>query len=245
MVFLLTDDLAFPPPERASPEGLVAVGGDASPQRLLLAYSQGIFPWPVQGQPLLWFSPDPRFVLRPRDAIVGRTLRKQVKRDRYTVRADTRFADVMRACATVPRPGQAGTWITDELLAGYTRLHELGFAHSVEAFEGDELVGGLYGVSLGRAFFGESMFATRPDASKVAFVTALGPFVRWGINIVDCQVPTEHLASFGAVTWRRARFLAELRQAVSHPSRVGPWTLDATPNEVLSNLGTAPTDALS
>ncbi|MCB9662217.1 MAG: leucyl/phenylalanyl-tRNA--protein transferase, partial [Sandaracinaceae bacterium] len=221
MVYLLSDALAFPPPERASPEGLVAIGGDTAPQRLLLAYSQGIFPWPVEGQPLLWFSPDPRFVLRPQDAIVGRTLRKQVLRARYTIRADTRFEAVMQACATVRRPGQHGTWITDELLDGYTRLHRLGFAHSIEAYEGEELVGGLYGVSLGRAFFGESMFALRPDASKVAFVTALAHFVRWGIELVDCQVPTAHLASFGAVEWPRARFLAVLREAVAHPTRMG------------------------
>lgn len=245
MVFLLSDALAFPPPERASPEGLVAIGGDVAPQRLLLAYSQGIFPWPTQGAPLLWFSPDPRFVLQPRAAVIGRTLKKQIARGRYELRADTRFVDVMRACAAVPRPGQAGTWITDELVAGYTRLHELGFAHSIEAYEDGDLVGGLYGVSLGHAFFGESMFALRPDASKVAFATALAHFLRWGIDLVDCQVPTAHLASFGAVAWPRARFLAVLRETVAHPSRVGAWTLDQTPQEVLSNLGLAPRDALS
>ncbi|MBK6810624.1 MAG: leucyl/phenylalanyl-tRNA--protein transferase [Sandaracinaceae bacterium] len=239
MVFLLSDALAFPPPERASAEGLVAVGGAVAPQRLLLAYSQGIFPWPAQGAPLLWFSPDPRFVLRPEDAIIGRTLRKQIARGRFELRADTRFRDVMRACATVPRPGQAGTWITSELLEGYTRLHALGFAHSIEAFEDGELVGGLYGVSLGRAFFGESMFALRPDASKVAFATALGHFIRWGITLVDCQVHTAHLASFGAVDWPRSRFLNVLREVVAHPTRMGPWRLDATPGEVLAALGVA------
>ncbi len=239
MVSLLSDDLAFPPPERASPEGLVAIGGDVSPQRLLLAYGQGIFPWPTPGAPMLWFSPDPRFVLRVSDVQMGRTLRKQMRRKRYGVRSDTCFAEVMRACSEVPRPGQSGTWITDELVEGYHELHRLGFAHSVEAFEGDVLVGGLYGVCLGRVFFGESMFALRPDASKVAFCTLLAHLQRWGIELVDCQVPTEHLASFGAQEWSRTRFLAALREAVAHPSRVGAWelTLDsAAALEVLESL---------
>ncbi len=232
-VHLLGADLVFPPPEAAAPEGIVAVGGDVSPERLVLAYSQGIFPWPVRGYPLLWFCPDPRFVLDLRDVHVPRSLAKAMRRDPYTVRFDTAFPAVIAACASAPRPGQDGTWITPELERGYHRLYDLGYAHSVEAWEGDRLVGGLYGVAFGRAFFGESMFARAPDASKVAFVTLLGHLVARGYAFVDCQVHTDHLARFGATNWPRARFLATLREALTAPTEPGPWKARLTPREAL------------
>ncbi len=233
----LSDDLSFPPPERASPEGVVAVGGDFDPRRLVLAYSQGIFPWPTSGFPVLWFSPDPRFVLDPSAVHVSRSLRKAVRRDAYRITADTAFGDVIRACSVVPRRGQSGTWITDELADGFEALHELGFAHSVEAWdERGDLVGGVYGVSLGGAYFGESMFSTSPDASKVAFVTLLGNLRAWGFSLVDCQVYTEHLARFGAISWPREAFLGALEAALKAPTRRGDWTLPLSPAASLDAL---------
>jgi leucyl/phenylalanyl-tRNA---protein transferase len=233
-VYLLGNDLVFPPPEAAAPEGIVAVGGDVSPERLVLAYSQGIFPWPVRGYPLLWFSPDPRFVLDLEAVHVSRSLRKAVRREPYEVRFDTAFDEVITACASVPRPGQDGTWITPELERGYLRLFELGYAHSIEAFLGNELVGGLYGVAFGRAFFGESMFARAPDASKVAFITLLGHLRADGYRFVDCQVYTDHLARFGAENWPRHRFLTALREALTHPTHTGPWRARLSAEEALT-----------
>ncbi|MDH3625200.1 MAG: leucyl/phenylalanyl-tRNA--protein transferase [Myxococcales bacterium] len=235
-VYLLGKELAFPRPEEANEEGIVAVGGDVSPERLLVAYQNGIFPWPAKGYPLLWFSPDPRFALVPAEAHVSRSLRKAIRRGQLSVTADTAFGEVMAACARVPRPHQQGTWITNELQEGYLGLHELGYAHSIEAWRNDELVGGLYGVSLGRTFAGESMFASEPDASKIAFTTLLGHLAAWGFSTVDCQVYTEHLARFGATMWPRKRFLSEWRQATSEPSRLAPWKLTLTPEEALAEL---------
>jgi len=235
-VFLLNDQLVFPPPELATEDGLIAVGGDASPERLVLAYSQGIFPWPARGMPLLWFSPDPRFVLDPADLHVSRSLRKTLRRATYEVRVDTVFDAVIEACARVPRPSQDGTWITDQLLEGYRNLHALGYAHSVEAWRDGELVGGLYGVSLGAAFFGESMFADARDASKVAFVALFGQLVDWGFSLMDCQVHTDHLASLGAHEIPRERFLSRLRQALQAETRRGTWTFDLSPEEALARL---------
>lgn len=236
-VYLLTDKLVFPPAEGASREGVVAVGGDFKPERLLLAYSQGIFPWPTEGMPLLWFSPDPRFVLRPREVHVGRSLKKVLRRGTFEIRFDTAFEAVIRACGLVPRPGQDGTWIHEDLIAGYVALHRLGYAHSIEAWRDGALVGGLYGVSLGSCFFGESMFAVEPDASKVAFVTLLAHLERWGIGLVDCQVKTEHLRRFGAKEIARREFLAELRQRVPEPTRRGTWIAELAPRDALDALG--------
>ena len=235
-VSLLDKELSFPEPEDANEEGIVAVGGDVSPERLLVAYRQGIFPWPARGYPLLWFSPDPRFALTPSRAHVSRSLRKVVRREQIRVTADTAFSDVINACAAMPRPHQQGTWITRELQEGYLGLHKLGYAHSIEAWRDDELVGGLYGVALGGTFAGESMFASEPDASKVAFTTLLGHLAMWGFRIVDCQVHTEHLARFGATMWPRDRFLAEWRTAVDQPSILAPWRLTMSPEEALTRL---------
>lgn len=225
-IYLLSDEHPelFPPPERADKSGVLAVGGDLSPERLLAAYSRGIFPWFSEGDPILWHSPDPRFVLTPDTLHVGRSLRKTMARGEYEVRYDTAFARVITECGRVTRPGQNGTWITDEMLGAYVELHERGFAHSVEAWQGGELKGGLYGVSLGAAFFGESMFALAPDASKVAFVSSVERFKEWGFQLVDCQVETEHLARFGAESWTRKRFLAALHKALREPTRQGKWT---------------------
>ncbi len=223
----LSAELVFPPPEDADANGVVAVGGDLRPERLLLAYARGIFPWPAEGLPLLWHSPDPRMVLRPRELRLSHSLRKTLRRGRYRVSLDRAFGRVIRACAGIPRPGQAGTWITPEMTRAYEELHAQGFAHSAEAFLGEELAGGLYGISLGGCFFGESMFAGRPDASKVAFATLVRQLAAWDFDLVDCQIHTEHLARLGAREWSRAHFLAALRRSVERPTRRGRWSLDA------------------
>ncbi|MGB5813230.1 MAG: leucyl/phenylalanyl-tRNA--protein transferase [Polyangiales bacterium] len=235
-VYLLGKELQFPPPEDANEEGIVAVGGDVSPNRLVEAYQQGIFPWPAEGYPLLWFSPDPRFALVPAEAHVSRSLRKVLRRDELRITADTAFSQVIAACARAPRPYQQGTWITEELQQGYLGLHELGVAHSIEAWRGTELVGGLYGVALGQTFAGESMFATEPDASKVAFTTLLGHLALWGFALVDCQVHTDHLARFGATMWPRTRFLSQWRASSTVASVRGPWKLSMSPPEALARL---------
>jgi leucyl/phenylalanyl-tRNA--protein transferase len=227
-VFRLNARLAFPPPELADESGLLAVGGDLRPERLLLAYSLGIFPWYSDGLPILWYSPDPRLVLEGPALVVPRSLKKTLRRGQYRVTFDTAFDKVIRACADAPRPGQHGTWITEDMVRAYRRLHELGYAHSAEAWLDGELAGGLYGVSLGAGFFGESMFSRADDASKVAFVTLVEQLGRWGIDLIDCQVHTDHLARFGAVEWPRERFLARLASALEKPTRSGQWRLDAS-----------------
>jgi leucyl/phenylalanyl-tRNA--protein transferase len=200
------------------------VGGDLRPERLLLAYAMGIFPW--EGEPLHWHSPDPRMVLLADELVVSRNLRKAMRRRPFTLSLDTAFTEVMVACATVSRPGQHGTWITPGMVESYSELHRRGVAHSAEAWNGGALVGGLYGLSLGAAFFGESMFALETDASKVAFVALVEQLRRWGILLVDCQVYTPHLASFGAREWPRRDFLAALRAALDRPTRLAPWRFD-------------------
>ena len=214
----------FPDPRLAAAHGLVAIGGDYRPTTLLAAYAQGIFPWPSEDLSRAWFSPDPRMVLEPRHLHVSRSLRRLLRRGIFEITYDTAFEEVIRACAAVRRSGQAGTWIEEEMIAGYTELHRLGFAHSVETRLEDELVGGLYGVALGRCFSGESMFFRRPNASKAAFVDLVRRLEGWGFEIVDCQIYTEHLASFGAREWPRDRFLKVLERALRHPSRRGAWT---------------------
>jgi leucyl/phenylalanyl-tRNA---protein transferase len=207
---------------------LLAVGGDLRPTRLLAAYSKGIFPWYSEGQPILWHSPHPRFVLEPEKLHVPRSLAKAIRRGRFEVRYDTAFAEVIQQCARVPRPHQTGTWITEEMAEAYVELHRLGFAHSAESWQEGRLVGGVYGVGLGTAFFGESMFAHVPDASKVAFVHLVRRLRGWGFTLVDCQQETEHLARFGAESWTRKRFLSALRLAVAQTTRRGSWTESAS-----------------
>lgn len=186
--------------------------------------------------PLLWFSPNPRYVLVPSRAHIGRSLRKRIRKDAFEVRMDTAFEQVVDRCATVERIGQDGTWITPELRDGFVQLHRLGYAHSCEAWREGKLVGGVYGLSLGAAFFGESMFALEPDASKVAFTTLLGQLDAWGTQLIDCQMRTQHLERFGAQAWLRSDFLRALRNALSVPTRRGPWTLELTPRQALQRL---------
>jgi leucyl/phenylalanyl-tRNA--protein transferase len=221
-VFQLDERLIFPHPELAE-DGLLAVGGDLSTERLLLAYAMGIFPWYEEGQPILWHSPDPRLVLPAGKLHVPRRLERTLRRGGYRVTFDVAFDRVIDACARAPRPGQHGTWITRDMRRAYKRLRRAGYAHSAEAWRGDLLAGGLYGVSIGGAFFGESMFSREPDASKVAFVTLVRHLDAWGIRLVDCQVTTPHLERFGARELPRAQFLAELGRALELPGRRGCW----------------------
>ncbi len=208
------DPDAFPDPARAESTGLLALGGDLRPERLLAGYRRGIFPWYGPGQPILWHSPDPRFVLAPERLHVPRSLEKVLRRGKYAIRADTAFAEVVAGCARAPRPGQDGTWITDEMATAYGRLHALGFAHSVEAFSDGVLIGGVYGVALGSAFFGESMFTNAPDASKAAFAVLARALRDAGCRFIDCQVETAHLTRFGAEWWPRGEFLRALALAL-------------------------------
>ena len=227
---------AFPFPAPEAPEaleergesdarGLVAYGGDLGPERLLAAYAQGVFPW-YEEPPILWFSPDPRMVLRPGDLHVPRSLAKRARQHPFDLRMDSAFEDVIRGCSEIERADQRGTWISEEMIEAYLLLHQLGFAHSIEAWRGDTLVGGLYGISLGRAFFGESMFARAPDASKLAFVAAVRQLDAWGFELIDCQVETAHLARFGAVEWPREQFLRALDRALEGETRRGRWNFD-------------------
>ncbi|MCA3015174.1 MAG: leucyl/phenylalanyl-tRNA--protein transferase [Myxococcaceae bacterium] len=229
MRFLSADPLTFPPGDSANEDGIVAVGGDLSPTRLVAAYQRGIFPWYSEGLPILWHCPDPRFVLVPERLHVPRSLRKLQKARPYRLTLDTAFEAVIDGCAKVKRPGQRGTWITRDMRRAYVALHQLGLAHSCEAWAGDELVGGLYGVSLGHVFFGESMFARADDASKLAFVTLVEWMRAWGVQLVDCQQETAHLARFGAEPWPRQRFLTVVEALAQQPTRRGPWRFDDQP----------------
>jgi len=222
-VFRLDERLIFPPPELAE-DGLLAIGGDLDRDRLILAYSQGIFPWYSEGQPILWHSPDPRMVLLAEDLHVPKSLAKTRRKGRFQVTLDTAFADVVEACATTKRPGQRGTWITRAMKKAYVGLHRQGYAHSAEAWSDGRLAGGLYGVSLGGAFFGESMFARAKDASKVAFVELVEQLRAWDVTLIDSQVHTDHLARFGALLWPRKAYLAALKKALLRPTRLGPWS---------------------
>jgi leucyl/phenylalanyl-tRNA--protein transferase len=228
---LLRGDLALPDPEESDARGLVAVGGDLRPERLIDAYRRGIFPWYSEGLPILWHSPDPRFVLEPKHLQINRSLRKSLRRNPYRLSFDTAFSEVVQRCSEVPRPGQDGTWITNDMMAAYDRLFALGHAHSVEAWLDDRLVGGVYGVAVGALFCGESMFALTPDASKIAFVKLIHQLVSWKFELIDCQVYTEHLARFGAVEWPRAQFLAKLatlrKRKLATPI---PWAFDDEPS---------------
>lgn len=217
-------DAPFPDPALAEtePNGLLAVGGDLSPQRLCNAYRLGIFPWFGPGQPILWWSPDPRLVLFPDDLRVSRSLRKTLRRGGFAVSLDRDFGAVVRACAA-PRADADGTWILPGMARAYERLHALGLAHSAEAWIGDELVGGLYGVALGRVFFGESMFSRASDASKVALAHLTRCLSAWGYALIDCQVYTPHLASLGAVEMPRAEFQRRLAAAVDQPTGAAAW----------------------
>lgn len=221
-VFALQDELVFPPVELANEDGILAVGGDLSPNRLLLAYSSGIFPWYNEDEPIIWWAPNPRFVIFPRDLRVSKSLRKLIKRGAFEVTFDRAFREVMSGCRS-PRKNQDGTWITDEMLEAYCLLHELGFAHSVEAWQDGELAGGLYGVSLGRCFFGESMFTRVSNASKVAFATLAERLLSHDFQLIDSQVYTDHLSTFGAINIPRDEYQIHLDRILQYETLRGDW----------------------
>jgi len=220
-------DYRFPDVDYAGPEGLLAVGGDLDSNRLLAAYRKGIFPWYSEDQPILWWSPDPRAVLLPGNLKISRSLKKTLKKNIFRVTLDQDFAGVIRACAA-PRRGdsETGTWITPDMMQAYIKLHELGHAHSVEVWHDDRLVGGLYGISMGKAFFGESMFSRMTDASKVGFCFLVRQLEKWGYDFIDCQVESAHLASLGAQPIPRKRFIAMLEDALQLENSPARWTAD-------------------
>ncbi|MBR9985498.1 MAG: leucyl/phenylalanyl-tRNA--protein transferase [Desulfosarcina sp.] len=213
-VFTLSKRLSFPPPHLAIKEGLLAVGGDLSTDRLLLAYKSGIFPWYSSGEPILWWSPDPRLVLYPDELRISKSLRKVIKRKRFSITFDKDFGAVIQACADAKRSYGKGTWITGEMKDAYCELYRRGYAHSVEAWQGETLAGGLYGISIGRVFFGESMFSRVSNASKVAFVALVENLRRLRFKLIDCQVRTDHLIRFGARELPRKLFLEQVEKAV-------------------------------
>jgi leucyl/phenylalanyl-tRNA--protein transferase len=227
MIPWLDIDTPFPPVTQAlrEPNGLLAAGGELSAARLIDAYRRGIFPWFSEGEPVLWWSPDPRMVLAPAEFKISRSLGKRIRKHDYEIRVDSAFAAVMRACAE-PRAGQRGTWISEAMIAAYRSLHAAGFAHSVETWIDGELAGGLYGVALGRMFYGESMFTRASDASKLALAALTAQIARWGFRLIDCQMNTAHLASLGAHEMHREDFLRELAVLVNcQPPPV--WRFDA------------------
>jgi leucyl/phenylalanyl-tRNA--protein transferase len=230
MIPWLLPDTPFPPVREAlaQPNGLLAAGGELSPQRLLAAYRQGIFPWFGEDDPILWWSPDPRMVLFPHEFKISHSLRKTLRRGAYEVRTDTSFEQVMRACAA-PRRGQDGTWIVEEMVAAYCTLHHMGYAHSVEVWMDGELAGGLYGMAIGRMFYGESMFSRRTDASKIALAQLCRQLQQWDFGMIDCQMNTTHLASLGAREIPRADFLAQLQRLTELPGPDTPWRFAAPP----------------
>ncbi|MEM7655418.1 MAG: leucyl/phenylalanyl-tRNA--protein transferase [Bacteroidota bacterium] len=233
-VYALTDFLAFPPISHADENGLLAVGGDLSVDRLLLAYQEGIFPWYSNGDPILWWSPNPRFVLYPDQLKVSKSMRQVLRKGKFQVTYDQAFREVISQCRRISRPEQQGTWITGEMQEAYCDLHEAGFAHSVEVWEEEALVGGLYGISLGKCFFGESMFAKVSNASKAAFIHLVRNLQAREFVMVDCQIHTQHLESLGAVKISRETFQEELQAGVQAPTLRGSWKAMGTEDNHLS-----------
>lgn len=228
-VYWLSDkEMVFPHPSLAEPGGLLAIGGDLSPQRLLLAYRNGIFPWFGDEGYYYWYAPDPRFVLFPRELKVHKSMRNVFNRGVFTFSFDRCFEQVMQACAETPREGQEGSWISDDFVEAYARLHHMGVAHSVEVWHEDELVGGLYGIALGKIFFGESMFARASNASKAGFITLVRVLDKKGYHLIDCQQETSHLASLGARGIPRELFMEFLNQNIYEKTDVGKWSLTET-----------------
>jgi leucyl/phenylalanyl-tRNA---protein transferase len=209
-IFALDKELQFPPVEMAQHDGLLAIGGDLSPERLLLAYKNGIFPW-YSGEIILWWSPDPRFVLFPESLNVTTSMKKFIRKNIYEFTVNKAFREVIHYCKTISRPNQNGTWITDDIEKAYIKMHELGFAHSTEAWKEGKLIGGIYGVRLGKIFFGESMFSLEDNASKFAFINYIELLKKDNVKLIDCQVYTEHLESLGAEMIPRSEFIRILR----------------------------------
>ena len=224
-IFRLSDRMSFPPPYFAAHNGLLAIGGDLSETRLLLAYRMGIFPWFSPDDPILWWSPDPRLVLYPDEIRVSRRLRRKMKNSDFTVYSDSAFNRVIGECARIRLENNEETWLIDEMISAYARLHKHGYAHSVETWQRGALVGGLYGISLGGAFFGESMFSRVSDASKVALVALCRHLARSGFDLIDCQVATSHLKGLGAREISRKHFLKQLEASMDRPTDKGRWTV--------------------
>lgn len=222
-VFELSDELIFPHPKLAEKDGLLAYGGDLCVERLLLAYSNGIFPWYDEDSPIMWWSPNPRMVLFPEKLKISDSLSRTLRSDKFKVTFDHDFDHVIRRCAAVQRPGQHGTWIVPEMQEAYIRLHQAGFAHSVETWYEGKLVGGLYGVSLGRMFFGESMFHLVRDASKVALVHLAEQLTKWDFQLIDAQQDTEHMRSLGGELVSIDKFLEMINNALPYPTIKGKW----------------------
>ena len=214
---------AFPDPRKANDEGLLAYGGDLSPDRLLSAYRQGIFPWYSPEDPILWWSPNPRLVLYPEKFYVRKSFRRVLRNAEFTVTFDHAFDEVIERCAKIPRSGQAGSWIVPEMIEAYKELHRRGYAHSVEVYKDDKLMGGLYGVAIGKVFCGESMFSLTKDASKVAFKALSDVLAAKGYDFIDCQMPTDHMMSLGAEVIERDDFLDQLEKALKAPDEIGNW----------------------
>lgn len=223
-LFLLSEDLYFPDPSDSLPDGLLALGGELSADRLLLGYEKGIFPWYNPEDPILWWSPDPRCFLFHADLKISKSMRNIRNRKQFKVTFDWAFDQVIRACSVAPRRDQDGTWITNDIIEAYTSLHDLGVAHSVEVWEGEELVGGLYGVSLGNMFFGESMFSNKSNTSKLAFITLSEALHQKGFSGIDCQIMNDHLASMGATDIPRNQFLSLLNESLEQPTLKGSWS---------------------
>jgi leucyl/phenylalanyl-tRNA--protein transferase len=219
----IEDDTPFPPVDSADQHGILALGGDLTVERLLNAYSHAIFPWYDEDQPVIWWSPDPRFVLFPEKLRVSKSMRQVIKRGIFEIRFDTAFREVISSCAETPRRHERGTWITPDMLKAYCMLHENGYAHSVEAWRDGKLAGGLYGVSLGSMFFGESMFTREANASKAAFITLVTKLINHGFSLVDSQVHTNHLESLGAEEIPRTEYLEHLSLGLSQPTLKGNW----------------------
>ncbi len=233
-IFQLPNEIVFPHVNLTHESGILAIGGDLSTERLLAAYAEGIFPWYSEGDPILWWCPDPRFVLRPGEVKVSKTMRQVFNRNIFRVTFDRAFREVITACR-IPRKSQAGTWITDEMLEAYCTLHENGYAHSVEAWRGDELAGGLYGVSLGGMFFGESMFTRESNASKAALIVLARALGERGFDMIDCQVYTAHLESLGAHDMARDEFIKVLRKSLERGTLRGSWDGDMVPSGNIFN----------
>jgi len=222
-VFQLSDRLVFPPVELAEENGLLAIGGDLSPDRLLLAYRNGIFPWYSEGEPILWWCPSPRMVIFPAEFRVPKRLARLIRQGTYSITMDKAFSEVINGCAETYRRHEKGTWITDDMIRAYCRLHELGYAHSVECWLGKELAGGLYGISLGGIFFGESMFSRKPNSSKVALAHLADKLRQWNFDLIDCQMKTKHLMQFGAREIPGEEFQEILERSLSGSTRKGEW----------------------
>ncbi len=238
-IFALEEDnIAFPPPEMADPDGVLAVGGDLSPRRLILAYSMGIFPWYSDDEPIVWWSPDPRSVMFPKDLKISKSMKQVLKKGTFTITFDQDFKSVIAACGKTYRPNQfGGTWITSEMLQAYCQLHELGLAHSVEVWnDQQELVGGLYGIALGKCFFGESMFTRVSNASKTGYIALVQQLIEWDYQLIDCQVHNNHLESLGSQEIPRKTFLSLLEKHLQHETLQSKWTFTRNSRAVYLNL---------